>query len=84
MDYRARIIGPGTLRLLANNLPDFEEGETVFVSIERGLFPAPAGMNRTSSPAKGLRKPVPRTRGDEPVQGVMTLGSPICSPHPRG
>lgn len=36
MDYRARIIGPGTLRLLANNLPDFEEGETVLVSIERG------------------------------------------------
>lgn len=39
MDYRARIIGPGTLRLLANDLPDFEDGETVFVSIERGRSP---------------------------------------------
>ncbi|PWE26692.1 hypothetical protein C4N9_20745 [Pararhodobacter marinus] len=34
-DYRARVIGPATVRILANNLPDLAEGETVFVSIER-------------------------------------------------
>lgn len=35
MEYRARY-QDGTLRLLANMLPDIEEGETVFVAIERG------------------------------------------------
>ena len=39
MDYRARIIGPGVLRLLANDLPDLAHDEVVFVSIERGRSP---------------------------------------------
>lgn len=40
MDYRARVIGPGTLRLLANDLPDLAENELVFVSLARGRSPA--------------------------------------------
>ena len=36
MDYRARVISPGVLRIIANNLPDWHDGETVFVSVERG------------------------------------------------
>lgn len=40
MDYRARVIGPDSLRLLSNNLPDLEPGETVLVSIERGRSPS--------------------------------------------
>lgn len=40
MDYRARIIAPGVLRLLANDLPDLDEGEIVLVSIERGRSPS--------------------------------------------
>ncbi len=33
--YRARVIAPGTVRIIANDLPDLEAGELVFVSIER-------------------------------------------------
>jgi hypothetical protein len=33
---RARVIAPGTLRLLSNRLPDLAEGEVVAVTIERG------------------------------------------------
>ncbi len=40
MNYRARVIGPGILRLIGNNLPDLDEGELVIVSIERGRSPA--------------------------------------------
>lgn len=36
MECRARFIAPGVLRLLSNSLPDYAEGETVLVSIERG------------------------------------------------
>lgn len=35
MDYRARWINGG-LRLMTNSAPDLDEGEVVFVSIERG------------------------------------------------
>lgn len=40
MDYRARIISPGVLRLLANDLPDLAQDEIVLVSIERGRSPS--------------------------------------------
>lgn len=33
--YRARVVGPGTIRITANNMPDLTEGEIVFVSIDR-------------------------------------------------
>ncbi len=36
MDYRAQVMAPGVLRIMANALPDLAQGETVLVSIERG------------------------------------------------
>jgi hypothetical protein len=36
MDFRAVIVGPGLLRITANDLPAYEMGERVIVSIERG------------------------------------------------
>lgn len=36
MECRAQVIGHGVLRLMANDLPDYKPGETVFVSVERG------------------------------------------------
>ena len=35
MNYRARY-DKGALRIIANNAPDLEDGETVFITIERG------------------------------------------------
>jgi hypothetical protein len=40
MNYRARVISPGVLRLVTNNLPDLDEGEAVLVTIERERSPA--------------------------------------------
>ena len=48
------------------------------------LFPAPAGMNRTTHLASRLPEPVPRTRGDEPSNDVLKIEENHCSPHPRG
>ena len=48
------------------------------------MFPAPAGMNRTSSEYVHQVGNVPRTRGDEPVIEYVPCSFKICSPHPRG
>ena len=48
------------------------------------LFPARAGMNRSTSSSASGSPGVPRTRGDEPIllYGVEGIGK--CSPHARG
>ena len=48
------------------------------------LFPAHAGMNRLAYEAVEAEKPVPRTRGDEPLRTVSVLPVAFCSPHTRG
>ena len=48
------------------------------------VFPAPAGMNRRASFLAAKATCVPRTRGDEPLNGGTNFGCMACSPHPRG
>ena len=48
------------------------------------LLPAPAGMVPTSSRPPRAVAPVPRTRGDGPLQSAACFGVDDCSPHPRG
>ena len=48
------------------------------------MFPAHAGMNRSTYQMSTRRLNVPRTRGDEPdavVEEIIDIG---CSPHTRG
>ncbi len=48
------------------------------------VFPAPAGMNRSSRKRLPNSASVPRTRGDEPRLEAEMREVWLCSPHPRG
>ena len=47
-------------------------------------FPAAAGMNRLAEADDEIERPVPRSRGDEPIIGGLVSLAGICSPQPRG
>ena len=47
------------------------------------MFPAHAGMNRAYRLASPASPDVPRTRGDEPVDGLSGEIDDLCSPHTR-
>ena len=48
------------------------------------LFPACAGMNRSSGPDPHPGASVPRVRGDEPDKLGIQSPSRVCSPRARG
>jgi len=50
----------------------------------KGLFPARAGMNPTTTLAARPWLPVPRTCGDEPGTPGQKRRGNHCSPHVRG
>ena len=48
------------------------------------LFPAHAGVILFLTLKKQYKKPVPRTRGGDPVKGPQGEQGIHCSPHTRG
>ena len=48
------------------------------------MFPACAGMNRSSQAETSPASRVPRMRGDEPAGDWWNARSGMCSPHARG
>ena len=59
---------------------------TLDMPVQRRLFPAHAGMDRSSNSRRLRRRlPVPRTRGDGPLAvGAWRSRGQDCSPHTRG
>ena len=54
------------------------------LSNSRMVFPAPAGMNRSTGRGIGCWHGVPRARGDEPIEQLQYEAERQCSPRPRG
>jgi hypothetical protein len=48
------------------------------------VFPARAGMNRSTARLPSAMQDVLRTRGDEPTIFAIWTGLALCSPHARG
>ena len=48
------------------------------------MFPAHAGMIPMYLAGKDAVRNVPRTRGDDPSALLLSMSSPLCSPHTRG
>ncbi|EFN3341870.1 hypothetical protein HIY14_000185 [Salmonella enterica subsp. enterica serovar Montevideo] len=57
---------------------------TGFSSADVGVFPAPAGINRTSWNVIGLLMSVPRASGDKPRRKLWYVVTTECSPRQRG
>ncbi len=48
------------------------------------MFPARAGMSRSTGAASSMSSHVPRASGDEPELGYVTEDGLKCSPRERG
>ena len=58
-------------------------GVLTFLFVRNG-FPARAGMDPAGGVGGGLRRRIPRTRGDGPPRPTVVLGTSTDSPHARG
>ena len=48
------------------------------------MFPAHAGMIPLPTRSPQSANSVPRTRGDDPIEVLVVIAKPACSPHTRG
>ena len=54
------------------------------IAMQKGVFPASAGMNRLGKSLLTKGESIPRIRGDEPLEAAAKALQVEYSPHPRG